>query len=344
MAAFRDQQTEAPQADSGGVSWATGLDSARQGDQDRYSVRGQHGKQDLRPPGPARDTGAGWDSGTDSYHDTSQHSGTAYGNEPADPHALEYSAGSGDTAASQYRDEIPHSGTSSRPPQRDASSWQHAQHPAVPGPPPPIWSQQGDDSLGLVRKEGKAPPLRKQARDQQARASRPEQSPPPAGQGPAVDKLLKRLPMAADDQEFWSILREILSPGVPPEFDRRRARREIDKPEWYVQMEQSGRVLDINMLSQLFQKIVIPDLDDPLVVKMITEWASDKHPPVVGGLLAAASESAGGIWHSVMQILQPKLAYRWLAENGMESLWDPGTEPQPDSEPGRGRFSFWKKN
>jgi hypothetical protein len=159
-----------------------------------------------------------------------------------------------------------------------------------------------------------------------------------------VVKLLRMLPMAADDQEFWSILQKILSPDVPSEADRRRARREMGKPEWYVQMEQSGRVLDINTLSPLFQKIIIPDLGDPLVVTMITEWAGDKHPVVVGGLLAAASESGNDIWQAVMQILQPGLAYRWMAENGIEGLWGPSTEPQPDSEPGRGRRGFWKRN
>ena len=336
---LRGQQAEAPRAGAGGVSRATGPDPARQGEKDRYSMWGQPREQDWQQPDPARNTG------TSSYPGTSQHAGTAYsGNDPSDPHTPEYLAGPGDTATPQHGGDFPYSGTSSRPPQRDVSSQQPTQHPAVPGHSPPTWSQQGDDSLGFVPKEGKAPAYRKRGRDQQAPAGWPQQLQPSSQQTAAVGELLKMLPVVENDQEFWSILREILGPGVPPEADRRRARREMSKPEWYTQMERSGRVLDVNTLSQLFQKIIIPDLGDPLVVTMITQWAVDKQPVVVGGLLAAASESADDIWQSVMQILQPRLAYRWMADNGIETLWSPSMAPQSGSESGRGRFSFWKRN
>jgi hypothetical protein len=159
-----------------------------------------------------------------------------------------------------------------------------------------------------------------------------------------VGELLKMLPVVEDEQEFNAILLEILSSDIPPESDRRRARREMSKPEWYTQMERAGRMLDVNRLSQLFQKIIIPDLGDELVVTMITKWAEDKKPAVVGGLLLAANQSADEICRSVMQILQPRLAYRWLAENHMESLWSPNPLPQPGSEPGRGRRGRWRRN
>jgi len=158
-----------------------------------------------------------------------------------------------------------------------------------------------------------------------------------------VGDLLKMLPVVEDEQQFNAILLEILSSDVPSETDRRRARREMSKPEWYTQMERAGRMLDVNRLSQLFQKIIIPDLGDELVVTMIAQWAEDKKPAVVGGLLLAANQSADDTCQLVMQILQPRLAYRWLAENRMESLWSPSS-PQPGSEPGRGRRSRWRRN
>jgi hypothetical protein len=252
--------------------------------------------------------------------------------------------GQADTAAPEHRGESPHPGTAARPSQQGITSQPPTEHPEMPAHPPLMWAQPGDDSLRLVPKEGKAPPLRKRGRDQQAPADRAPQPPPPAPQPATVGELLKMLPTVADDREFWSILREILSRDVPPETDRRRARREMSKPEWYAQLEQAGRVLDINTLSQLFQKIIIPDLSDDLVVTMITGWAEDKQPAVVGGLLAAARESADDTGQLVMQILQPGLAYRWMADNGIETLWIPRPAPQPGSESGRGRFSFWKKN
>jgi hypothetical protein len=161
-----------------------------------------------------------------------------------------------------------------------------------------------------------------------------------------VSDLLKQLPAAGDTREFESILQVILNPGNQPDpNDRVKARREVSKGDWYDKIcEQFGHVLEVDMLSAIFQIIVIPDLDNPEVVKKITEWTGHAQPAVIGGLLAAAKQSGDDAWQLMMQILQPKLAHRWTIDNYMQALWDPSRAPQPGNDPGRGRFGFRKRS
>jgi hypothetical protein len=201
----------------------------------------------------------------------------------------------------------------------------------------PSWARHGDDALGLPR-EGNPAPLSPPGQDRQFRAPAPK----PSG----VSDLLKILPAAEDIHEFEAILEDVLNPVIQPDFSGRvKARREVSKDGWYENIcERFGDILDVTALSGIFEIIVIPDLDSMEVARKIADWADYAQPAVIGGLLAAARQSGDDAWQLIMQILQPKLAYRWTVENYIQQEWDLGLASQPASDPGRGRFGFRKKN
>jgi len=136
---------------------------------------------------------------------------------------------------------------------------------------------------------------------------------------------------AGDIQEFEFIRRAMLNRGVlPVPHDRVKARGEVSKDDWYGRTrEQFSKIPHVDILSRIFRIILIPELDNPEVVRKITEWAGHVRPDVIGGLLAAAKRSGADAWQSMMQILQPKLAQLWTADNYMQALWDPSLAPHP---------------
>jgi hypothetical protein len=72
-------------------------------------------------------------------------------------------------------------------------------------------------------------------------------------------------------------------------------------------------------------------------------------PPVIGGLLAAArgeSREERASWEKyplMMGLLQPPLAQRWAAENGLRAEWEPSLAARSRREPGRGFLGFRKR-
>ena len=92
---------------------------------------------------------------------------------------------------------------------------------------------------------------------------------------------------------------------------------------------------------EIIQIIIIPDLDNQEVATRIADWASHAQPALICGLLAAAKQRGDDSWQSMMQILQPKLAHRWAAENLMATLWDPHLVMQPSTDSGRSRHGFF---
>ena len=118
----------------------------------------------------------------------------------------------------------------------------------------------------------------------------------------------------------------------------------MSKGEWYKNIcEKFGKVLWVNELAMIFQIIVIPDLADATVAKKIADWAEHAQPVIIASLLRASRISGDDTWHSMMQILQPKLAYRWTIIHHMEMLWDPSLASQSAGDPGRGRFSLFRR-
>ena len=200
------------------------------------------------------------------------------------------------------------------------------------------WTRAPQEENPLVApRKGRPDPLPERSHENQPQAARGQHVNAPV-QPATVSELLRRLPMAVDVNEFISILREINNPGIrPDENDRRKARREVSKPEWYGKISpEFGNILDIKALCQIFQAIVIPDLGDQEVVKKIADWAGVAHPAVVGGLLAAARQSGAETWQHMMQILQPRLAHRWTIANDVGGYWDISLASQPASDSGRG--------
>ena len=200
------------------------------------------------------------------------------------------------------------------------------------------WTRAPQEENPLVApRKGRPDPLPERSHENQPQAARGQHVNAPV-QPATVSELLRRLPMAVDVNEFISILREINNPGIrPDENDRRKARREVSKPEWYGKISpEFGNILDIKALCQIFQVIVIPDLRDQEVVKKIADWAGVAHPVVVGALLAAARQSGAETWQHMMQILQLRLAHRWTIANDVGGYWDINLASQPPSDPGRG--------
>ncbi len=108
--------------------------------------------------------------------------------------------------------------------------------------------------------------------------------------------------------------------------------------DWYDSVaESSGYRLDARELARIFQIIVIPDLGKAEdVTERIGGWAVDADPQMICGLLMAAHDAAlkertrliprkskkDPVEH-VWQIMRPKLAMRWIHENGIAQRWDP---------------------
>ncbi len=199
------------------------------------------------------------------------------------------------------------------------------------------------NSLAPPRDAGSAYPLGSGNQGQRPLEDRKQQAQAPRA---AISNLLKQLPTASDAREFEAILRDILYSNVQPDTaERVKARREVSKDDWYEKIrEQFSDQFNFATLSDIFQVIIIPDLDNEDVTKKIAEWAEYAKTGIIAGLLTAAKQSGDDTWHSMMQILQPKLAYRWMTAQRMQALWDPGLASQPPSEPGRSRFSFFKRS
>jgi hypothetical protein len=161
----------------------------------------------------------------------------------------------------------------------------------------------------------------------------------------AVSELLKRLAEAKDNREFSVRLRSVLSPEAESDVtDRVRSRREVSKPEWYEKVYAlCSHAALIDVLADIFGIVIIPDLGNADVIRKLEEWSDQAPAPVIGGLLEAARQSGDGNWHLMAQILERRLAYRWIAANNLTELWHPGGSAQP-ADPGRGRSLFRRRN
>ena len=314
------------------------------------------GQPDL-PPGQDQSGERGWSAGEDQWQagytegpadgwlgDAADHESDPQGSQPE-----EYRAGPEDAtdpgypAGPRHSGDLPYADAPPRPLQPDVSSWPAAQDRANPAYSERSWVSPRDNALGQVQREGKPPQLAPRIQrpgspadqNQQGRDLRPA----------AISELLKQLPSAADVEEFNFILRGILSPDSQPDTaDRVKARREVSKGEWYKNIcEKFGKVLWVNELAMIFQIIVIPDLADPTVAKKVADWAEHAQPVIIASLLTASKISGDDTWHSMMQILQPKLAYQWTIIHHMDMLWDPSLASQSAGDPGRGRFSLFRR-
>jgi hypothetical protein len=250
---------------------------------------------------------------------------------------LENPAGRGDAPGQEYGGGFLPPGTPA-PPQPGMSSRPVTQDPAPPVSPPAGWA----GPAGQAPRQGEPAPLYQGSQDQPA--SRPQHLPPPDLQAATVVELLKWLPDAQDDEEFRFILQGILGRDIKSQKERVAARRVLSRPDWYRQMGERLRILIAgNSLAVILHRIVIPELNNSHVVEMISNWALEEQPGVIASVLVAAHQTSDEAWQLAMEILQPRLAYRWMAENGMQTMWDVGLAPQYSGDSGRGLFKR-KKN
>jgi hypothetical protein len=163
--------------------------------------------------------------------------------------------------------------------------------------------------------------------------------------------LLIRLIGTEDSAEFKLLLQDVLTLGGEPDLGNRvDARRMLFEARWCTDTSRpADRQLHADELARIFSVIVIPDLDRPRVGREIAEWVAMAPPPVIGGLLAAARgdsrvERAGWEkYQAMMSLLQPPLAQRWAAENGLRAEWDPSLAARSRREVGRGFLGFRKR-
>ncbi len=164
-----------------------------------------------------------------------------------------------------------------------------------------------------------------------------------AGRRLAVSVLLKNLPEAESQEQFHEIVRDILDERSLPDYDDRRlSRREISKPGWYSKISaRSHPDALIDILAGIFEIVIIQDLDLPEVTGRVAEWADEAEPFVIAGLLAAARQSGDDSSWKMMEIIQQRLAYRWMLANDLGEFWYNITAPPHVSEPNRGGwFNF----
>ncbi len=206
--------------------------------------------------------------------------------------------------------------------------------------------QEWQESAGKHRAADSSQHPRERVKDEEFEATGSQHGPTQVRRL-AVNDLLKRLPEAEDAKRFQDIVRDILNERSLPEFgERHLSRREVSKPEWYAQVSVKSHPTPVaDLLAEIFEVIVIPDLDDPEVIRKVSEWAERAAPPMVGGLLAAAKQSGPESSRKMMDIVQHRLAFRWMTENHMAEFWYTVSAAPQAGEPDRpARFGFRRKN
>jgi hypothetical protein len=89
-------------------------------------------------------------------------------------------------------------------------------------------------------------------------------------------------------------------------------------------------------LVRIFSIIVIPEMAEQPPAEVIARWALEAPVPMVESLLAAARMAGTGTWDTVMEILEPALAYRWTIERFIRDYWDDSRAARPIADLGRG--------
>jgi hypothetical protein len=89
-------------------------------------------------------------------------------------------------------------------------------------------------------------------------------------------------------------------------------------------------------LAGIFRVVVIPELAVPGAAEAFGRWALKAPPPMIGALLAAASEAGDETWQSVVGLLEPFLALRLVSDSFIKDYWDTDRAYRFAAEFGRG--------
>lgn len=247
-----------------------------------------------------------------------------------------------------------------------ASGWDPGPSPApetesAAAPRPGGRLAAGAGQLGAFPREGTAPPLPLRDRDAGSRRLEPAaDEPPPRAYEPEAGRsmpdLLRRLTTTEDEGEFKLLLQDVLTVGGEPDLGNRvEARRVLFEARWCTGPSRPAScLLHADELARIFQVIVIPDLDRPRLAREIADWAAVAPAAVISGLLGAGrgeidrDRSWAEKYQAVMMLLQPALAQRWVAENGLAADWDPSLVARTrrmgrGADLGRGFLGFRKR-
>jgi hypothetical protein len=145
---------------------------------------------------------------------------------------------------------------------------------------------------------------------------------PSHGRKESVSSLLKGLELLGENQPlFESILDSVyLASDMPPE-ERGRSWEVISSNGWYESISRNNDFRSTD-LANIFGVIVIPALAEQPPADTMARWALVAPLPMVEGLLAAARMNGTEMWNTVMEILEPALAYRWTIEHFVKDYWD----------------------
>jgi hypothetical protein len=142
------------------------------------------------------------------------------------------------------------------------------------------------------------------------------------GSHESVSSLLKRLELLGDDQRlFESVLDSVYQASDMTPEERGRSWDVISSSGWYENVCRNNGFRSTD-LADIFVVVVIPDLAEQPPAEVMARWALDAPVPMVEGLLAAAKMTGAEMRNTVIEILEPALAYRWTIEHFMKDYWD----------------------
>jgi hypothetical protein len=156
------------------------------------------------------------------------------------------------------------------------------------------------------------------------------------GQQP-VSALLRGLELLEEDQERFELMLNgiYLAAGGMTADERGRSWDVISGHGWYENICRNNSFRSED-LARIFSIVVIPELAEPGLAQVLAGWALEAPVPMVAGLLAATQRVSTAAWNTVMDILEPALAYRWADERFMRDHWDASRAVRLTTDPGRG--------
>jgi hypothetical protein len=211
--------------------------------------------------------------------------------------------------------------------------------------PHPGWAEYGYGSsqppaypLAPAREGEQAPALQLSRRDGTPADTRPSSGGlrnPSRGSQEPVSSLLKQLELLGEDQRlFESLLDQICRVNDMTPEERGRSWDVISSNGWYENICRNNSFRSTD-LSNVFDVVVIPALAEQPSVEVLATWALKAPVPMVEGLLAAARMAGAEMNNTVMEILEPVLAYRWTVDNFMKDYWDSRRIVRSYAGPGR---------
>ena len=207
-----------------------------------------------------------------------------------------------------------------------------------------------DGPLAPAREAETVPPRMRPEREQHSADMWPSSERPgssPRGGQESPSGLLQALELLSPGQrQFESVLDAVYQFGDLTGDERGRCWDVISSPGWYETISENNEFRRED-LPRIFRLVVIPDLAEQPSGEVLARWALDSAPLMIGGLITAAQMTGTDMHQTVIELLEPALAYRWIIENCMKDHWDARRIARPSAGSGRddtGRgFPWWNR-